>query len=515
MTLTFPQLAEFRHRVRSELNQILGYAELLTVDQVAEVPEPSLQRLEALQADARRILQTAQLLLGGDIREDGELRGRIRREMTDPLNRMEQAIRELLNELPAAHLGDLQRIQGAFLGLRESLDRPIGNTRPLMRGILNEIDVDEPYAAVIPTDLKIKGRLLVVDDSEANRNLLERQLVDLGLEVQTAENGPEALECLSKAKYDCVLLDMILPGMDGPTVLRSIRENPALADVPVVMLSALDELAEAARCIEIGAEDYIIRPVERALLRAKLHSTIQRKYLYEDCQQLGRDLVSANEELRRFLVVTSHDLQAPLRTMEGNLRTIQNSLREGKPEQAGPLLEDSSRRCSRMGALVQDLLVYARMGQVEPFVESIELDWVVAEALGNLRDEIESSGASIRRAPLPRIEADFKQMLYLMQNLIGNAIKYRSEAEPVVEIGSEDHGDHWVVYVKDNGAGIPEEQRQKIFEPFHRLHGDAIPGTGLGLAIAKRAVDQANGKIWVTDAPGGGSVFLISLPKLS
>jgi light-regulated signal transduction histidine kinase (bacteriophytochrome) len=507
------QLAEFRHRVRSELNQILGYTELLLEDQSAEIPSVCRERLRELQALSRRVLQHAQAILSGDCCEEAELRLEIGKVMRQPLHDMEVAIRHLVNELPPTQLGDVQRVQAAFLGLREALEAPIGETRHLSRGALRNVDVDEPYLASIPSDLKIKGRLLVIDDSEANRQLLVRQLVDLGLDVETAEDGPAGLAALAEHKYDCILLDMILPEMSGPAVLRSIRENPAWVDIPVIMLSALDELAEAARCIEIGAEDYLIRPVEGALLRAKLHSTIQRKYLYEDCQQLGRDLAAANEELKQFVMVASHDLQAPLRTLQANLKTIQGSLSEDSRREVGGLIEDSATRCLRMSGLVNDLLVYARMGQLAPFLESIELDWVLSEALANLADAIQTQGAVVRRDPLPCVRADFKQMLYLLQNLIGNAVRYRSLATPLIEIGAEDRGELWMIYVKDNGIGIPVPQQQRIFEPFHRLHGEEIPGTGLGLAIAKRAVEQAGGKIWVTSTPGEGSTFLFTLPK--
>ncbi len=509
MHLTALQLSEFRHLVRSELNQILGYAELLSIDQAASLPDSSIALLCNLQASARLILHTAQMLFTGDVTDEAGMRASARHAMYLPLRQIESDIAGLLNEIPPEFLSDLQRIQSAFISLRSAFDRPVHQHPRLERGV-PVADPSASYSASVPERMSITSRLLVVDDSEANRQLLERQLTDLGLQVETAESGEAAIQALHRHRFDCVLLDMILPGMSGPQVLMAIREIADWASMPVLMLSALDELSEAARCIEIGAADYLIRPVDRTILRAKLHSAIQSKYLFEDCQKLGRDLEGKNEELKRFMMVASHDLQVPLRTLEANLKTIEANL----PGPALPLLSDCADRCQRMSAIVQDLLIYGRLGQVEPFVETIELDWVVSEATANLQNAIDTSGAKIEISPLPRVDADFKQMLYLFQNLLGNSIKYAGPVKPQIQVCSEEREDSHLIAICDNGVGIEEGQWHRIFEPFHRLHGDAIPGSGLGLAIAKRAVEQAGGKIWVNSAPGSGSTFYLALPKL-
>ncbi len=509
MNASSQQLAEFRHRVRSELNQILGYAELLSVDQAADLPKSSIALLADLQASARLVLHTSQILFTGDIANDAVMRVAARHAMNSPLLRIESDVAGLMNEIPPEFLPDLQRIQSAFSSLRAAFDQPVQSPMLLNRGDSN-FNLGAPYSAAMPHRMAIKGRLLVVDDSEANRQILERQLTDVGLQVETADSGEAALEAMLGSRFDCVLLDMLLPGMDGPAVLRAIRENAAWASVPVLMLSALDELTAAARCIEIGAADYMIRPVERNVLRAKVHSAIQGKYLYEDCQKLGQELHIKNEELKNFMMVASHDLQAPLHTLEANLKLLESSL-------DGPsldLLFECSNRCQRMSAIVQDLLIYGRLGQVEPFVETIELDWVISEATANLQNAIDSSGAQIEISPLPRVDADFKQMLYLFQNLLGNAIKYAGPVKPQIHVCAEEREDSHLIAVRDNGVGIEEGQWHRVFEPFHRLHGDAIPGSGLGLAIAKRAVEQAGGKIWVNSSPGAGATFYLALPKL-
>lgn len=511
MQISQTQLAEFRHRVRSELNQILGYAELLSVDQAADLPDSSIALLTETQTSARQILHTSQLLFVGDSLDEVDLRRKARDAMSNTLNSMERQIGALLNELPSAFLADLQRIQSAFLSLCGLLDQPIVESAKLKRAPVALIDLHEPYSAVVPQQLLIEGRLLVVDDSEANRQLLDRQLTDLGLHVEAVDSGEAALEALARAHFDCVLLDMMMPGMNGPEVLTALRQNASWSNIPVVMVSALDELGQAANCIELGAADYLIRPVERSILRAKIYSTIQKKYLYEDCQKLSLKVEASNEELKRFMMVASHDLQAPLRSLEANLSGIESSQ---LPDAARLLVSECTSRCQRMSSIVQDLLIYGRLGQVEPFVETIELDWVLSEAMANLQGAIGASGAEIRLSPLPRIGADFKQMLYLFQNLLANAINYAGKLVPQISIEAEEREDSHLIAVRDSGVGIEEGQWHRIFEPFHRLHGDAIPGSGLGLAIAKRTVEQAGGRIWVNSLPGSGSTFYLTLPKL-
>ncbi len=515
MTYANRQLLGFRHSVRSELNQILGYSELLAQDQADLLSEANIRSLTQLQQASKQILEALQMLLSGQEALVFGLSYRSHRSLAAPLTDIGRLLAQLLNELPTQFIPDVKSMQAALLCLHQLLDNPLERQRPAADAPKSgKVDINHPYTAAIPLDLQLAGRLLVVDDSEANRQLIERQLKELGIEVTTVSDGQSALNALKEKTYDCILLDMVLPGMDGPSILRAIRDQPEQSGIPILMLSSLDESSEAARCIQIGAEDYLLRPIDLILLRAKLHSTIQRKSLYHECQQAGKDLAARNEELKRFVAVTSHDLQAPLRTLEGNLKSIGLCIPEGFLE-AQSLIADSATRCKRMHALLNDLLLYARLGQIAPFFEDLDLDWVLTEAMGNLREEIEATGAQIHTRNLPRVKADFKQMLYLFQNLLSNSIRYRSDLKPQIEISAEEHSEDLVLTITDNGQGIPGDQHARIFEPFHRLHGDDIPGTGLGLAIARRAAELAHGKLWVSSTPGVGSTFFLSLPRIS
>lgn len=513
MKLSMNELADLRHFVRSELNQMMGYAELLASAVADQVSAPAQQRLGEVQERVLRVLESFRVFLSESVVEGESCLVEVPETMDADLAAIEDHVNELIAELADRFLPDLELIQRSCLSLRRTLKRPYTKGAESSRGVAPNVFIETAYRAIIPAKIEGGGNLLMVDDSEANCLLIERQVSVLGLTVTSVRNGPSALAALTRQHYDCVLLDMRLPGMSGQSVLLHIRANPEWISIPVLMLSALDELGEAARCIDIGAEDYLIRPVDSSLLRAKLHSTIQRKQLHESCRLLGRDLEFKNEELQRFVLVASHDLQAPLKSLRGNLLSLESALRAGQVEEQQELLDDSSRRCERMSALVQDLLRYAQLGQVEAFVEYVELDWVLSEALFNLGKDLEASRADVVIGKLPAVRADFKQMVYAMQNLLENSIRYRGELSPRIEVSSQEREGEFVISIRDNGCGIPEGQRQRVFEPFFRLHGDELPGTGIGLAIARRALEKAGGRIWVEPESGGGSCFCLSFPK--
>jgi light-regulated signal transduction histidine kinase (bacteriophytochrome) len=168
-----------------------------------------------------------------------------------------------------------------------------------------------------------------------------------------------------------------------------------------------------------------------------------------------------------------------------------------------------------MKTLVTDLLTYSRVEtQGKPLVP-IDSNGVLAEALDNLEFTIRDAGATVEHQPLPVVQADRSQLVRLFQNLIGNAIKYRSEKPPRIEVWAEERGDEWVFHVRDNGLGIEPRYQERIFAIFQRLHSrDAYPGTGIGLAICRRTVERFGGRIWVESQLGQGSDFCFALPKL-
>ncbi len=204
------------------------------------------------------------------------------------------------------------------------------------------------------------------------------------------------------------------------------------------------------------------------------------------------ELARSNAELQQFAYVASHDLQEPLQFM--------NFIVEG---------------ATRMKQLIEDLLAYSRVGTRGKEVRPVQLQVALDRALVNLRAAIEASDAHITHDTLPEVSADDTQLTQLLQNLIGNAIKFRKKDETLrIHVGVQDSGEGWRFSVSDNGIGIEPQYFERIFMVFQRLHTrDEYPGTGIGLAICKKVVDRHRGRIWVESAHGKGSTFVFTLPK--
>jgi light-regulated signal transduction histidine kinase (bacteriophytochrome) len=185
---------------------------------------------------------------------------------------------------------------------------------------------------------------------------------------------------------------------------------------------------------------------------------------------------------------------------------------QASDEQVKEYVSYISDAVARMDSFLVDLLAYAQVTKNKNSVREIDSEIVVEWALMNLRRAIEETGAQVTYEALPDINADQAQMAQVFQNLIGNALKYRSELAPRVHVSARQQGEEWIFCVEDNGIGIPVEQRESIFGMFKRLHGRDVPGTGLGLAICKRIVENHGGRIWVESELGAGSKFFFTVP---
>lgn len=241
----------------------------------------------------------------------------------------------------------------------------------------------------------------------------------------------------------------------------------------------------------------------------------ERRRSEAQLRELNRTLLRTNQDLQQFAYAASHDLREPLRTIATCLQLARHRLfgatLDAEVEQ---LLDTTVVGAQRMHALVDALLEYSRAGEVtESTVEPVPVEGVVADAIAGLRSAIAETNAAVSCGPLPVVEANRLHLMQVFQNLIGNALKYRSDAPPRVAVSAADDGQHWVFSVQDNGIGIPREYQSQIFGIFKRLHGTEYPGTGIGLATCKKIVDRHGGTIWVESEPGKGSRFSFTLPR--
>jgi PAS domain S-box-containing protein len=228
------------------------------------------------------------------------------------------------------------------------------------------------------------------------------------------------------------------------------------------------------------------------------------------------ELARSNAELQQFAYVASHDLQEPLRMIGSYTQLLERRYGDKFDEDAREFMGFIVDGATRMKQLIEDLLAYSRVGTRGKELRPVQAQLVLDKALTNLRGAIEASGAVVTHDALPKVNVDDTQLVQLLQNLIGNAIKFRNKEEtPCIHVSADDAGAEWRFCVADNGIGIEPQYFERIFLVFQRLHTrDEYAGTGIGLAICKKVVDRHGGRIWVESAPGQGSKFYFTLPKI-
>jgi signal transduction histidine kinase len=396
-------------------------------------------------------------------------------------------------------------------------------------------------------------KILMVDDKPENLVALEAVLEDLGQELIKAQSGKEALRACLEHDFAVILLDVKMPDMDGFETAAMIRERDRSCDTPIIFLTALKNEEHLFRGYYMGAVDYLYKPIVPEVLRSKVSVFVdlsknavllkkQALVLREKNSQLEREvaerhkaeeeirrmnsdlerrvqertieLTRTNDELRQFAYVASHDLQEPLRTIGSYTQLLERRYKGKIDKDADDFIHYIVSGVARMHTLLNDMLAYSRVSQTENTraFASTSCEVILKSVLMNLEASIKESGAEVTHDPLPSVMGDEILIGQVLQNLIGNAIKYRSQAPPRIHIGAREDAGDWIFSVKDNGIGIDPQYHDRVFGIFKRLHGRELPGTGVGLAICKRIVERHGGRIWVESEVGQGATFFFTLP---
>jgi len=264
--------------------------------------------------------------------------------------------------------------------------------------------------------------------------------------------------------------------------------------------------------------EIMLSPLESSegiLVTAAIRNIAERKNSEAHLLKTVTELKLSNDELQQFAYVASHDLQEPLRMVASYTQLLARRYSGRLDADADEFIAFAVDGCNRMQRLIQDLLAYSRAGTKGEAVRETSGESALDQALANLRATIQDSGAVITHDLLPAVTTDSTQLAQVFQNLVANAIKYRSAAVPHVHVSAANHGAEWIFSVRDNGMGIDSQYFERIFVLFQRLHGrDDFEGTGIGLAICKKTLDRLGGRIWVESQPGQGSTFLFALPNI-
>ena len=260
-------------------------------------------------------------------------------------------------------------------------------------------------------------------------------------------------------------------------------------------------------------------PVEVSIATGEISGAQWHTFVIRDITKRMNDIEAlkrSNHDLQQFAFVASHDLKTPLRSISGFVQLLERKYIHKLDEGAQSLINRTQSATKRLEQLTDDLLSFARVNSdVTPF-GVVDLSDVAAEVKHLLHAVIFDTEASVVVAPLPKVRGVGNQLVQLMLNLVGNALKYCEARAPVVRISAVMQGNDWLISVEDNGIGIEPQHYERIFEVFKRLHGqNEYPGTGIGLAVCRRVVNHHGGKIWVTSVAGMGSTFNFTLPAIS
>ena len=398
-------------------------------------------------------------------------------------------------------------------------------------------------------------KILLFEDNPGDAGLIEEMVNDsinysYGLKI--AETLEDGMNLLKNDSYDIILLDLGLPDSDGINTFLNVQKESS--ETPIIILTGLNDENIGINAVKKGAQDYLTKGmVDPDLLERSIKYSIERKKVQLELQKYRdnleeqvekrtieldnankrlkieiedhkktevtlekylTELKRSNKELQQFAYVASHDLQEPLRMVSSFTQLLAKKYKGQLDSDADEFIKYAVDGAQRMQMLINDLLAYSRVSsRVEEF-QLVDLEKAFNESLQNLKVSIDDNDARITCDSLPTIVADQSQIIQLFQNLIGNAIKFRSNETPEIHIAVEEGEDEWIFRVIDNGIGIDSQHNERIFRVFQRLHErDSYPGTGIGLSICEKIVERHGGDIWVDSKLGNGSTFSFTISK--
>lgn len=356
-------------------------------------------------------------------------------------------------------------------------------------------------------------QILLVEDSPDHAVFFRAALGKAYTQPHEVDQAVSLAECyaqMANRHYDLVVLDLGLPDSQGlETVERFFREKGP--QNPVIVLTANFGSGIGEKALRAGAIDFLTKGEFGA---DQLARTV--RYGLERWRQ-RMELDEAQRSLKSFAHVAAHDLKSPVKSIglySGLLRDLMKQRGAGAEElEYLGFVETFADQAER---LVDNLLQFSLLGEKAVSLESVDVEGLARQACQNLSAKVKESGAAIAFSDMPKATADAGLVLHVLQNLIGNAIKYRGESPPRVEVGGVLRGGEVEFSVSDNGRGIDPAHFTRIFAPFKRLNGTADEeGVGLGLAICQRVIDAHHGRIWVESKLGSGSTFRFTLPLSS
>jgi two-component system NtrC family sensor kinase len=389
-----------------------------------------------------------------------------------------------------------------------------------------------------------RARLLAIDDSPTYLECLAEALTGDGYEVAKASCGMEGLMLIAREAFDCVVVDLLMPDLDGIEVCRRITELAHSEDrsMSVVMLTSCETKEDMTRGLEAGADDFVGKSSDMTVLKARIRALLRRKFFQEENRRIREELMQKeleatearaakeladikaalveelerkNKELEAFSYSVSHDLRAPLRSIDGFSSALLEDHAGNLDAKGQEYLRRVRAATQRMGELIDDLLQLSKVGRAELQRRHVDLSAMARIVATRLQQTAPERQVRIAIEDGIVANADQRLLEVVLENLLGNAWKFTANiAEPRIELGTALKAGVVSYFVRDNGAGFDMAYAAKLFAPFQRLHSESrFPGTGIGLATVHRIVERHGGSIWGEGAVDHGATFSWTLPN--
>lgn len=354
--------------------------------------------------------------------------------------------------------------------------------------------------------------VLVVDDTPTNLSVLFDVLNEEGYRVLVAESGEAAMRCLQRSQPDAILLDLMMPGMDGFETMAAIRQEEAYSGIPILFMTAVHEIESKVRALSAGAVDYITKPFQQEEVLARLETHIMLRDLRKALEHEIFEKDELIKDLEAYSHTVAHDLKSPLAGVMSACELL--TLRDGDSlsESSAKMLEMINRSCSKMNAIIRELLLLASIRKQDAPRTKVEPLQVVAEAWSRLTTLADSRRAELcLPETIPSVLGYAPWLEEVLANLLSNAIKYGGEPPVITVEVSEPKPGFVQIGVRDNGRGLSAEEQQAVLQPFTQLEPTRAEGHGLGLPIVHRIVQKLGGEFGCESEPGRGSLFYLRL----